>query len=151
MRMWMRLATGVTTVLALGLVTARAVQAGTQCYPSYSNCLTLAKYYHTVWNNPGIYWDAGVRSYTDSPPRVMDDIGFSYWTVRQRCNGTIVWQTTYSGHVLHYTSSYWAATTRQKVACNPYARVGESLGNHDFYDWPYSHIYPYSFESGAIP
>ena len=147
-----KLVVGVITILVLGLLITVGVDAGSQCYPSSGNCLTLAQYYHTVWNNSGSYWDAGVRSYTANPTRVMDDIGYSYWTVRQRCYGSIIQQTNYGGHVLHYRSSYWAAVTKIKAYCsNPYARLGESLGNHDFYDWPYSHIYPYSYEDGWIP
>jgi len=148
----LKLALGIMTILVLGLLVTAKAQASSRCYPSSGNCLTYANYYHTVTNHTGSYWDAGVRSYTASPTRTMDDIGYSYWAIREWCYTTLSKTNTYGGHVLHYTSSYWAASTRTKQFCsNPSQRLGESLGNHDFYDWPYSHIYPYSYTSGSIP
>jgi len=82
----------------------------------------------------------------------MDDIGYSYWTLRQWCGGIIIAQMVSPGHVLHYTSVYWASSMQQKAYCGaPYTREGESLGNHDFYDWPYNHIYPYSAARHIVP
>ncbi len=57
---------GAITILVLGLL-ATVAKAGSQCYPSSDNCLTSARYYHTVWDHSGSYWDAGVKSYTANP------------------------------------------------------------------------------------
>lgn len=143
---------GITIILTLGLLVTGVAKAYSQCYPSSGNCRTTAYYFHYVWNAPGSSWEAGVRSFTANPTRTMDDIGYSYWSLRQWCYTTLLYATTYGGHVNHYASDYWATTIQYKYICsNPNQRLAESLGNHDFYDWPYNHIYPYSYKSAYIP
>lgn len=123
----------VLTILSLVFLATGNANADSQCYPGYGDCDTIANYYHTVQNYTGSYWATGVRSNTQNPTMDMDDIGYSYWTYRQRCNGIISQQTQYEGDVFHYTSSYWASASPSKVYCDgPYTRLGESLGNHDF-------------------
>ena len=147
-----KLTLGIFVILFLGVTVHIMANAGSQCYPSSSNCLTQAEYIHTVTNDNSTYWSAGVSSRTNNPVRTMDDIGYSYWTTRQYCSGVIKKQNQMSGNVLHYKSNYWASATYAKVTCsNPNGREGESLGNHDFYDYPYSHIYPYSADRHIIP
>ena len=80
----------------------------------------------------------------------MDDIGYSWWTVRERCNGSITKQVIVGGHVFHYKSSYYAAMTVTKRTCSG-TRLGQSMGNHDFYKWPYSHKYLYASASNWVP
>ncbi len=68
-----KLTMGIMTILALGLLATAAVKAGSRCYPSSGNCLTLAQYYHTVWNRSGSYWDAGEK--------VIQQIQRGQWTI----------------------------------------------------------------------
>lgn len=151
-RIIFKLALGITTILMLGLLITVVAKAGSECYPSSGNCLTRANYNHTVTNTSGSYWYAGVNSYTSNPTTAMDDIGYSYWTIREWCYTTLSDYDTYGGAVHHYVSSYGASRIRAKLFCfNPVLRLGESLGRHDFYDWPYSHINPYSYRSGDVP
>jgi len=123
-RYFVKLLIGIMAITLLGLTIVIVARAGTQCYPNYDNCLTIAEYYHTVENGADPYWAAGVRSLTKNPTRVMDDIGYSYWTYRQKCYGIIVQQTTYGGTVSHYKSSFWQSVTPQKATCDDIARLG---------------------------
>jgi len=151
-RLIFKLALGITTILIMGLLVTAVVKASSQCYPSSGNCLTTAYYYKYIYNGPGSYWETSVYTYTANPTRTMDDIGYSYWSVRQWCYDTLLHASTYGGNVNHYASSHWVTSPRTKYYCtNPYQRMGESLGNHDFYDWPYSHMYPYTYKSAYIP
>lgn len=153
----LKLALGVTAILVAGLFFATIAYAGFQCYPSSGNCITQAHYSHTVENHSGTSsWSAGVLSQSKTPAISMDDIGFSYWTVQAWCADQRIdwWQYANGAHgdVHHNTSSYWASITRTKGYCaNPNDRNGQSIGNHDFYENPYAHLYPYSFKWNYIP
>jgi len=144
-----KLVLGIATVLILGLLTTMVAKAYSQCYPSSSNCLTYAVYYHGVHSGPGSYWEASVMSKTASPIRTMDHLGYTYWGISQWCNTTMIKNKTYGGHVHYYTSMYWATSLRLKYYCSGH-HWGSSLGNHDFYDWPYDFFRPYSYKSGDI-
>ncbi len=151
-RILLKLAMGITTILILGLLTTVVAEAYSQCYPGGGSCITIGNYYHTVTNTSGSYWYAGVNSYTSNPTTAMDDIGYAYWTIREWCNVTLSDFDTYGGAVHHHVSTYSASRIRTKLFCfNPTLRLGESLGNHDFYDHPYPHRYWYSYKSGDIP
>ena len=45
-----RLIVGVAIIFLMGFLVPTAGRAGSQCYPSTSNCLTHAEYIHTVEN-----------------------------------------------------------------------------------------------------
>lgn len=92
--------------------------------------------------NGSTYWDAKLWSISKTPAINMDDIGYSYWTIRERCGAGITNQVNLSGHVLHNTGLYYSATTMTKLPCGS-SRYGESLGNHDYYEYPYAHKYIY--------
>ncbi len=94
-------------------------------------------------------WGANVQSYMASPAISIDTIGYSYWTVRETCDGDITSQWNYGGTVDHYTSSFWDASAQYKHYCGG-SRVGWSFGNHDFHKSGYSHIYPYKLHSQGL-
>lgn len=143
---------GLAVILALGVTSIYVVKADTYCYPSSSNCVLYAQGYHTVINNAGSYWSPTIYSKTVTPPINIDDIGYGWWNAKHSCNGTWLWGTTVYGGVLHNTSLYYASMTIPKPACVPAgARVGYSGGSHDFYDWPYSHLYFNTSATGGIP
>ena len=143
---------GLAVILALGVTSIYVVKADTYCYPSSSNCLLYAQGYHTVINNAGSYWSPTIYSKTVTPPINIDDIGYGWWNAKHSCNGTWLWGTTVYGGVPHNTSLYYASMTIPKPACVPAgARVGYSGGSHDFYDWPYSHLYFNTSATGGIP
>lgn len=105
------------------------------------NGITTAHAEKTIENGTP-YWNAKLWSISKNPALSMDDIGYSYWTVREKCGTTIKTQVNLPGHVLHNTYLYYSAQTMTKKACTG-LRYGESLGNHDFYEYPYSHRYIY--------
>ena len=126
-------------VIILNLVLFGVVKAVTTSQ-NY-NGITTAKAEKTIENGTP-YWNAKLWSRSQSPVINMDDIGYSYWTVREKCGTTVTKQVNLSGHVLHNTSLYYSAQTMPKQNCSGF-RYGESLGNHDFYEYPYSHLYMY--------
>lgn len=126
-------------VIALNLILFGIAKAVTTSQNYYG--ITTAQAEKTIQNGTP-YWNAKLWSRSQSPAINMDDIGRSYWTVREKCGTTITNQVNLSGHVLHNTSLYYSAQTMTKRACSGF-RYGESLGNHDYYEYPYSHLYMY--------
>lgn len=93
-------------------------------------------------------WSASVYSYMN-PSVAIGTIGYSYWTVREKCDGTITHQINYGGAVVYNSSSMWDSSAQTKHTCYS-NRTGESLGNHDFHRSGQSHIYPYKIYTGGL-
>lgn len=143
---------GLVVILAFSTTSIYMAKAADFCYPYTSNCLTYARGLHNVVNSTGSYWSPTITSKTVDPATNMDDIGYGWWNAQHSCNGTVLWGTTMYGGVLHYTSLYYAAMTKLKPPCTPAGgRVGYSGGSHDFYKWPYSHMYFNTSVYGGIP
>jgi hypothetical protein len=87
-------------------------------------------------------WTASVKSYMTNPTISIDTIGRSWWTVRETCNSQITHQHRYDGRVRYSTSSFQNWSYQLEHYCSG-ARYGWSMGNHDFHESGYSHIYPY--------
>lgn len=134
-----KIALSLMLVIALNLTLYSIVQAVTT-QQNY-NGITTAHAEKTIVNGTP-YWNAKLWSTSKNPALSMDDIGYSYWTVREKCGSIIKTQVNFSGHVLHNTYLYYSAQTMTKKSCTGF-RYGESLGNHDFYEYPYSHLYMY--------
>lgn len=94
-------------------------------------------------------WSGQVWSTMKNPPIDADTIGYSYWTVRETCDGQITSQVQYGGYHDHNTDSFYDVNAMAKHAC-PGSRLGHSLGNHDFDESGYQHIYPYKSYSQGI-
>lgn len=73
-------------------------------------------------------WNAQVKSYMTNPVISIGTIGFSYWTVRETCDGIFTHQTVYSGTVDHNTSLFWDSSARAKYYCSGY-RAGWSAAH----------------------
>lgn len=95
------------------------------------------------------YWDAKLWSKTRDPVTFMNNIGYSWWTVRERCNGNPTNQVQPTPHDLS-SSSYYAATTMKKKPCDG-TRQGQSLGNHIFKKNSYDFEYLYAQDSDWVP
>jgi hypothetical protein len=134
-----KIALSLLLVIALNVVLYSAAKAVTT-QQNY-NGITTAQAEKTITNGTP-YWDARLWSRSKSPAISMDDIGYSWWTVREKCGTTITNQVSVPAHVLHNTSLYYAANTMTKRSCDGF-RYGQSLGNHDHYEYPYSHLYMY--------
>ncbi|MBW7920189.1 MAG: hypothetical protein H3C52_12940 [Anaerolineales bacterium] len=144
---------GMVAILILSSISLFKARAASTCYPSSAVCLTLAQGIHDVGNLGGKYWYPSVRSWTTNPALNLDDIGYGYWNIKHGCNGVWTWGWTSSiGEVEHYTSNFYRSKTILKPACsNPNARTGYSGGTHDYYKYPYSHMYFFTQYSRAIP
>ena len=142
-----RIAVGVAVILVLNFAIFSVAKASATS--ANYNGITIA-YAEKSITNHSTYWEQRLWSKSQSPAINMDDIGYSWWTIRERCNGVIMNQVQYGGHVLHNTSLYYSGNTMTKKTCGGY-RLGESLGNHDYYEYPYSHLYLYLASTTSIP
>ncbi len=142
-----RIAVGVIVILVLNFAVFSIAKASATSQ-SYNGITTA--YAEKSIMNYSTHWDTKLWSKSKSPAINMDDIGYSWWTIREKCNGVITNQVQYGGHVLHNTPLYYSATTMTKRTCSGY-RLGESLGNHDYYEYPYSHLYLYLSSTTNIP
>lgn len=95
-------------------------------------------------------WDAGVSSEMENPRISIGTIGWSWWTVRETCNGNFLLNQQYGGSVSYNT--YVKSQTRSyfRHACSG-THQGWSMGNHDFYQSGYAHITPYWEYWGYLP
>lgn len=140
---------GMIVILLMNLVQAVVVFAGPASAAYYG--ITYVEGVHTVTNINSQYWVAKLWSKTKVPVTTMDDIGYSWWTVRERCNGNITKSVQPPPHVLHGTSLYYASSQVAKQSCISGDRQGSSMANHDFYKWPKSHMYLYADEAQFLP
>lgn len=131
--------TSLAIVIVLNIILYGVAKAVTTQQNYYG--ITTAHAEKTVENGTP-YWNAKLWSTSKNPALSMDDIGYSYWTVREKCGSAITNQVNLGGHVLHNTYLYYSAQTMTKQYCGGF-RYGESLGNHDYYEYPYSHLYIY--------
>lgn len=91
-------------------------------------------------------WLAEISSYTS--PSIAIPVGWTYWTSRGRCNGTITQQVVHSGRSVVATSTY-DYQYMTILACSG-TRAGQVLGNHEVkgniyiwrYDWTQSETVP---------
>jgi hypothetical protein len=139
---------GTIVILLMNLIQTVVAFAGPASAAYYG--IAYVEGVHNVANINNQYWVAKLWSKTKNPVTTMDDIGYSWWTVRERCNGNITRQVQPSPHVLHGTSSYYASSQMTKQSCNG-DRQGSSMANHDFYKWPKSHMYLYADEAKFLP
>jgi len=99
----------------------------------------------------GSSYSATVISYMTNPTINIGTIGYSWWTVREKCTGIITYQAQYGGGVNYNSSYYSRSTNHSNHTCSPPNwRIGYSMGNHDFNDSGSSHIYPYKEYSADI-
>jgi hypothetical protein len=84
-----------------------------------------------------------------NPTISIDTIGESWWTARETCNGNITGQVEYDGEVEYNDSEFWDVSVHLKHSCGG-TRLGWSMGNHDFHESGYTHIYPYKEYPMAI-
>lgn len=103
----------------------------------------------TVQNVSSSTWNAGVWSYTKNPQTNIGVIGWSWWTVREWRSGVITYE--YYGGASTRTNTYThqANGNHSKHSCS-LTRTGYSMGNHDFHQSGYTHIYPYKEYSEVL-
>lgn len=74
-------------------------------------------------------WAGDIVSYTDYPP-VAISLGWTYFTTRETCNGSITQQVQKGGTSV-YGTQVAATTFMNTMTCNG-TRYGYSLGKHEF-------------------
>ncbi len=100
--------------------------------------------------NLSINFIAGVSSYTHNPVTNIGVIGWSWWTIQQTCSGRLIYHVERGPSVRYNTDYHGRMETHPKRPCDR-TRVGWSLGNHDFHQSGFQHIYPPHSHSEGIP
>ncbi len=136
----------ILSLLALDAAAAPSAGASTTCQP-YGT--TNACRWKRV-DNLSINWNAGVSSYTTNPVTDIGVIGWPYWTIRETCSGAITMQEIRDPSIRTNASSHTRLESFQKQGCGG-TRVGWSMGNHDFHQFGYEHIYPPKQYSEPLP
>jgi hypothetical protein len=141
------LSLGLALVVALALASDTAYAGSSESCQSYATSNACRK--KGVVNVSSSEWNAKVWSTMKNPTISIDVIGESWWTARETCNGNITYQQEYDGEVDLNDSEFYDVSVHLKHSCGG-SRLGWSMGNHDFHESGYTHIYPYKEYPMAI-
>jgi len=138
---------GPALIVAVALTFDTAYAGSSESCQSYADSNACRK--KGVVNVSSSEWNARVWSTMKNPTISIDTIGESWWTARETCNGNITGQVEYDGEVEYNDSEFWDVSVHLKHSCGG-TRLGWSMGNHDFHESGYTHIYPYKEYPMAI-
>jgi hypothetical protein len=124
----------------------------------HANTIGFGQYHGITWtygnqvvqNWAGAHWTAHIYTWVDYPVITMSNIGHSWWTVREWCDGELTGNI--QGGPLGFTnrSSHSVSMTIEKKSCQG-TRIGTSQGNHHFYKWPHTHWYKGHSHGASLP
>lgn len=122
------------TALAVALMMISQVNTvlayATRTFDNFAG-VTDAKAMKDLWVVSSSAWNAKIRSYTTNPVYDIGTIGWTWWTVRELCDGNIIDQSQYGGHAEYGDSDAWDISFQALDDCGG-THQGAVLGTHDF-------------------